>query len=191
MLQKLKLLVKDRGWKITTKKLTNGIINDGECITMFPEIDIPKRFRWYKIPISSKETRPLQVVWVEVAFGKENFFYIAEMELKSNEQGCSTLIFHKNDFKILTNDVFKNLLILTAIRRTWAASHHSWEKHPSFADKASNLFDTITAHHLSHPPTITVEKNDKEEKVLVSIEKWAEFFLEQFDERNILINIKT
>ena len=61
----LRVLVKERGWVIHTRRLDGHLLVSNEVVTTFPEFG-NKRRTWHKIDMENGVPRPRQVVWVEL-----------------------------------------------------------------------------------------------------------------------------
>lgn len=181
MLKHLRSATRRRNWKITTRRLNDGLLQDGECIAVFPD-RIGKRRTWHKIVDPDGNTRTRQVVWVEIIPGGEDrYVYLLEMELKSGESGQCTILLHKPDFSRLEDDTFSELLVLTAVQNRWPDRHNKWET-DHHRKRAQALFAQVEIHRIHHPKRKEEEKQPGHSNSKLSPEAWGAVLLEKMDE---------
>jgi len=151
MLDHMRSATRARNWRILTRKLNDGLAQDGELIAVFPQ-KVGKRRTWHKIVDPNGNERTRQVVWVEVVPGGEGqYFYLLEMELKPGETaGQCTLLLHKHDFSRLEDETFAELLVLTAVQNRWPNHHNKWPTDYHYK-RAQALFSELQLHRINHP----------------------------------------
>jgi hypothetical protein len=87
----------------------------------------------------------------EISIGKGSiYFYLLEMELKSDEAGQCTLLLHNNSFSKLENKTFNEILCLTAIQNSWLSPNTNWKR---IEDRflARKIFSTVVIYRIAHP----------------------------------------
>lgn len=184
MVQFLRTETKTLGWKIITRNNKGGLSQDGELIAVFPE-KIGKRRTWHRVIVESEEImRPRQVVWVEVVLNSDEMcFYLLEMELKPGENGQCTILLYLNDFSRLDEEIFTQLLTLTAIQNRWPDRHNKW-KEGKYQYRAEILFEKIRMHRLNHPPVPKVKEGEQSDnkKPQLNPKSWSKILFEKIME---------
>jgi hypothetical protein len=181
MLEHLRKATKERQWQIETRRpQSGGLLQGKEHISLFPE-KIGKRRSWHMVVESNGNTRPRQVVWVEVTLGTDGrLFYLLEMELKPGESGQCTIMVHTNNFTKLEDETFRELLILTAIQNRWIDRHNKWKETRHYI-RAKALFEIIQLHRIHHPPVPHSKQNEKIRPAL-NPKAWSAALLEEIEE---------
>ncbi len=157
------------GWQIQSHNLTGqqNLTLKGERLAYFPE-HIKRVRSWHIVELPSGDTRPRQVMLIEIKLDKARF-YICEMELKNKEAQCTIVLF-RQDFSIVEDDEFRELLILTALRNRWPEAGKTWEKKADF-DRQERFFIDHGITRIHHPAE-TVDKKTKM-KIPVKASGWA------------------
>lgn len=181
MLKHLRATTRPRGWSIATRKLNDGLIQDGELIAVFPD-RLGKRRTWHKIVDPTGNTRTRQVVWVEIMPGEAGrYVYLLEMELKAGESGQCTILLHKPDFSRLEDDTFSELLVLTAVQNRWPDRHNKWST-DQYHRRAQALFTEVEIHRIHHPKRTEEDKKPARTSSKLSPGSWSAVLLERIDD---------
>ena len=166
MIQELRLIIFKRDWKVSTRSCGSAITIDNEIVTTFRRSKNARK-TWTLIKEGSNE-RLRQIAWVEIAFNKDQFIYLAEMELKESETGKSTLCIIPKELHYMFESDFKTLLDMTAVKNRWPKNNHHWK-----TDKARNAaekyFDNFTVCGIGHP----TELSGKTQISPAILRKWA------------------
>ncbi|MFV0453912.1 MAG: hypothetical protein ACK5NQ_02745 [Pseudomonas sp.] len=180
MLAELRLKTAHLNWKIRTRKIDGAVSYNGEdIIASFPE-KIGKKRTWHKIADSEGNERPRKVVWTEIATDtNQKFFYLFEMELKPGESGQCTLLLHQEQLRKMDDQLFRELLFLTAIQNRWPTPDNKWTK-KSHQYRANKIFTDFITHRIRHP-SATKPTNDNNHTTTnnVSPREWATLILER------------
>lgn len=183
MLHHLRKQTTKRGWTIMTRRLSSFIVHKKDVITFFPH-RIAKRHSWHKIVEPDGSTRTRQVVWTEVTSGnKDKYFYLLELESKSDDKHC-TLLLHNKDFSLLSDRDFNLFLKLTAIRNRWLHGNNQWktEKIKIVADR---LLSKLKLHAIDHPKTNKQKAEQQSTEYInssnASASLWSEFLQGEID----------
>lgn len=187
MLEYFRAATENRGWRVTTRRLTDSLPQNREWVACFPA-NVGKRRSWHMLTDATGKKRPRQLVWVEVAVNNSGeYFNLFEMELKPGEKkGQCTILLHTNDFSQLDEPTYKKWLVLTAIKNRWPARHHKWPEAAHEA-RAKDLFAKVQAFRIHHPHPPRAKdsddnKNQGEASRDVSPKAWSEVLLEKIDE---------
>ncbi len=184
MLHYLRKSTTKRGWTITTRRLSSFIIHNKDSITFFPH-RVAKKHSWHKIVEPNGSTRTRQVVWAEIiSEKKDKYFYLLELESKSDDKHC-TLLLHNKDFSLLSDSNFNLFLKLTAIRNRWLHGKNNWktEKIKLVADK---LLSSMKLHAIDHPKINKQKFDSQQNSELInsyngSAKLWSEFLKTEVD----------
>lgn len=181
MLGHLRQSVRRRGWKIATRRLNDGLFQDGESIAVFPD-KLGKRRSWHKIVDASGNTRTRQVVWAEIAINDENeFAYLMEMELKHGESGQCTILLHLSDFSRLEDRQFSELLVLTAVQNRWPDHHNKWPSE-EYQRRANAMFAKVKMHRIHHPKRTDDERKTGAKNAKLNPVLWSAVLVDRMDE---------
>lgn len=176
MVQHLRTISESKGWEVVTRKLDDGIPRLGEWIALFPS-NLGKKRSWHLIEDSKGTRRPRQVAWVEISRKDKNeCFSLLEMELEPQKTGSqSTLLMFANDFTSIKEDLFRKLLLLTAIKNRWPAARNTWAD-SSHARDAQDFFSKVTAFRIPHPhrPRAQTKDGTLGHQLPVSPDAWSE-----------------
>jgi len=178
MIEQLRLLTKNREWKITTKATGTAEISvRKDVLTTFPN-SVGKGRSWHLIKEGNTK-RPRQVAWVSIQVEEKKIIHLLEMELPPGQSGQCTIIAWMNDLLHMDEITLNTLLKLTAIHHRWPKANTRWEdeKH---AESAYNLFKTITMLRTDHLSRSEEESNDDRSKKYVK--RWASSILSRLDE---------
>ncbi|WHI44614.1 hypothetical protein [Microbulbifer sp. VAAF005] len=179
-------IVKDRKWKVVTRKAEDGTVEKGEKVAMFPSY-IGSQRTWHKIDKDLENSRTRQVVWVEIDIGSNCYLYMAEMELRPTEKsGQCTLLMKLKKSKQMSEVVFKELLRLTCLQYRWPIPRHKWKEEKD-ATKAQYLFNILDIKRQKHP-IAKKASNSKSTPKKVCPKEWAEVLLNKID-RELLTSI--
>lgn len=181
MLAELRLETAHMNWKIRTRKIDGAVSYNGEdIIASFPE-KIGKKRTWHKIADSEGNERPRKVVWTEIATdANQKFFYLFEMELKPGESGQCTLLLHQEHFGKMDDQLFRELLFLTAIQNRWPTPDNKWTK-KSHQYRATKIFTELITYRIRHPSATKppIDDNNHMTTHNVSPREWATLILER------------
>lgn len=183
MLAELRLKAVSSNWKIRTRRINGAVSHDDESlIAAFPD-RIGKKRTWHRITDADGNERPRKVIWTEIKTITQQYFYLFEMELKPGESGQCTLILYKIDMRKMDDQLFKELLILTAIQNRWPAAENRWTK-KSYQDRAESFFRKIQTCRIRHPSLTKSLLNELEVDSAantINAKGWANIILERID----------
>jgi hypothetical protein len=103
------------------------------------------------------------------------------MELKPQEDSTqSTLLMFANDFTSINEDLFRKLLLLTAIKNRWPAARYTWAD-SSHARDAQDFFSKVAAYRIPHPhrPRAKTKDGTLGHQLPVSPDAWSERIAEE------------
>lgn len=153
-------------WDVHSREFFRAARPELDRVVTFPAKK-GNRFSWHIIAEGDSEVRFRQVAWVEViARQTGQRIYVAEMELKPEEGGQCTLIFHSSDFSAVSDQVMQTLLELTSVQNRWPHEKNSWRRRGQ-QRAAEKLFASFRFIRLAHRTSVDRTKNHTNSEVYV------------------------
>lgn len=156
---------KPRGWSFAYRQSSPDL--NTLRTTIFRGTGRPRE-SWHTIEdphcdAGTKRKVPRQLVCAEVANAQKNqFFYLLEMQLSSDEaHSQATILVYRHDFSQMDDDTFADLLRLTVWNNRWPSPDTPW-KDSRHARLAGDFFKTMFVDRLRHPRGLT-SKNAADE----------------------------
>lgn len=179
MVEHLRAATRDRQWQITTPRLLDSITQGTNTLSQFP-IALGPRRTWHLLIEPSGNVRPRQVAVVAVtAADQKRRFYLLEMELRPEEiSGQCTILLHLDNFGILDDELFKDLLFLTAVKHRWPDKGDEW-KNAQDSGKARSLFSRVVLYRFRHLPS--PQKKKGETSCKIDLPAWSTGLLNNID----------
>ena len=114
---------------------------------------------------------------------REEFIYLAEMELKTCESGRSTRFLKNQNYEFLDKSLFRDFLKLTAIQNGWPSVKNRKIKEKKFKPMREKVFSQLFMTGITHPATKSKDKKIKKSiSVPVCPNHWANNILDKIDE---------
>lgn len=165
MLTNLKELAKNSNHNLEINIRTLG--NESGDFTCFPP-EVGRKRKWLYVSENGKlRTRFVviaELTSTDTKTGNKDFLYLLEMELKSGEQGQSTLIVSDLNYGHVTDDQFLILLRLSAIKRHWIPKLDTWSERDGknwmeLRSQAQELRKGIVLNRIPHSSAIKERNN--------------------------------